>query len=162
MKWEKLAQSPLEILEKNNAQTPKFIWLEELAVGVCQACRSTARSTGQRSYFRPLCHRSTGRLTEVRYREHCSLSGRPVCRPGPFQRAELSGRSTGSVDRPPARSQACTSVHVGRPPGRPTSELGRPVDRPAEARSEKLRDKNLLIFDSIKSHKITENLQKQF
>ena len=25
IEWEKLAQNPLEILEKNNAQTPKFI-----------------------------------------------------------------------------------------------------------------------------------------
>ena len=32
MEWEKLAQSPLEILEKNNAQTPKFIGLEKLTV----------------------------------------------------------------------------------------------------------------------------------
>ena len=42
------------------------------------------------------------------YREQVSLSGRPLGRPGPFQRAELSRRSTGSVDRPPAR----TGVHV--------------------------------------------------
>ena len=34
MEWEKLAQSPLEILEKNNAQTPKFIGSEKLAVEV--------------------------------------------------------------------------------------------------------------------------------
>ena len=33
MEWEKLAQSPLKILVKNNTQTPKFIGLEKLAVG---------------------------------------------------------------------------------------------------------------------------------
>ena len=41
IEWKKLAQSPLEILLKNNAQTPKFIGLEKLAVGVWQTCRST-------------------------------------------------------------------------------------------------------------------------
>ena len=92
MEWEKLAQSPLEILVKNNAQTPKFIGLEKLAVGVCQACRSTARSTGQRSYFRPLCHRSTGRSTEARIQRAVSLSGRP---PGAFPES----RALWTVDR---------------------------------------------------------------
>ena len=32
-------------LGENNAQTPKFIGSEKLAVGVCQAYRSTVRST---------------------------------------------------------------------------------------------------------------------
>ena len=126
MKWEKLAQSPLEILLKNNAQTPKFIGIEKLAVGVCQACRSTARSTGQRSYFRPLCHRSTGRSTDPGYREQVSLSGRPPGRPGPFQRAELSGRLTGSVDRPSCqnwRARLCTSVDRVGPPAIARTEL---------------------------------------
>ena len=68
-KWEKLAQKQSPNLVENNAQNPKFIGCKKLAVGVCQACRSTAWSTGQRSYFRPLCHRSTGRSTEPGYRE---------------------------------------------------------------------------------------------
>ena len=115
MKWEKLAQSPLKIFVKNNAQTPKFIRLEKLAIGVWQTCRST----GQRSYSRPLCHRSTGRSTEARIQRVNSLSDRPPGRPGPFQIAELSGRSTGSVGRPSCQNWLCTSVHVGRP-GRST------------------------------------------
>ena len=118
-KWEKLAQSLLEILSKNSPQMLHFIESGKLAVGVCQACRSTARSTGQRSYFRPLCHRLTGRSTEPGYREQVSLSGRPPGRPGPFQRAKLSGRSTGSVGRPSCqnwRARLCTSID-------------RPVDR---------------------------------
>ena len=105
-------------LGENNAQTPKFIGSEKLAVGVCQVCRSTARSTGQRSYFRPLCHRSTDRSTEPGYREQVSLSGRPLGRPGPFQRAELSGRSTGSVGRPSCQNRCarlCTSVDRLKP-----------------------------------------------
>ena len=120
----------LKILVKNNAQTPKFIGLEKLAVGVCQACRSTARSTGQRSYFRPLGHRSTGRSTKPGYREQNSLSGRPLGRPGSFQRAELSGRSTGSVGRPSCqnrRARLCTSVD--RPVDRLQNSVDRSVDR---------------------------------
>ena len=119
MKWEKLAQSPLEILEKNNAQTPKFIGLEKLAVGIQVACRSTVRSTGQRSYFSPLCHRSTGRSTEARI-QRASLSVRSTTRStGAFSES----RALWTVDRSgrPALlpKLACTSVHVGRP-GRST------------------------------------------
>ena len=33
----KTGSSPLEILLKNNAQTPKFIEFGKLAIGVCQA-----------------------------------------------------------------------------------------------------------------------------
>ena len=86
------AQSPLKILVKNNAQSPKFIELEKLAVGVCQTCRST----DQRSYFRPLSYRSTDQDTESSAlcpvdrsvdrglsREHCSLDGRPTRSTGP-------------------------------------------------------------------------------
>ena len=99
--------------------------------------RSTARSTGQRSYFRPLSHRSTGRSTVARI-QRASLSVR------------LTGRSTGAfpesralwtadrVGRPALLPElACTSVHVGRSLGRPPSGFGRPVGRPAEARTEK-------------------------
>ena len=48
---EKLAQKPLGNLIEKSTQTPKFIGLEKLAVGSQVACRSTARSTGQRSDF---------------------------------------------------------------------------------------------------------------
>ena len=136
MKWEKLAQSPLEILFKNNAQTPKFIGLEKLAVGVWQTCRSTGWSTGQWSYSTPLSHRSIGRSTEARI-QRASLSVRST------------GRSTGAfpesralwtvdrVGRPTLLPElACTSVHVGRP-SRSTdfspSRLGRSTSRLAEA-----------------------------
>ena len=40
---------------------------------------------------------------------------------------------------------ACTSMHVGRPPGRPTSSVGRPSGRPAEARKHFL-GLNMLTF----------------
>jgi len=94
-----------QILVKTMTKPPKFIDCQKLAVGVCQTCRSTARSTGQRSYFRPLCLRSTGSVDRGQIQRADSLSGRPPGRPGHFQRAELSGRSTGSVDRPSARSR---------------------------------------------------------
>ena len=119
MKLEKLAQNSLKNLEENSTHTPKFIGLEKLAVGVCKNYRSTGRSTGQRSYFRPLSHRSIGRSTEARI-QRASLSVRSAARStGTFQRAELSGRSTGSVDRPYCqnlRARLFTSVdQVGRP-----------------------------------------------
>ena len=116
----KTAQNSLKHLVENNAQTPKFIGLEKLAVGVCQTCRST----GRRSYFRPLCHRSIGRSTEARI-QRASLSvqstarstgafpesralwtvDRPSCQTGVHRRARLvlaGGRSTDPVDRPRA------------------------------------------------------------
>ena len=127
MEWEKLAQSPLEILLKNNAQTPKFIGLEK-----------TSRWGSVRPVGRPSSRPANGHISD-----RCAI-GRPAGRPsqdtesslsvrstarstGAFQRAELSGRSTGSVGRPSCQNWLCTSVHVGRPPG-----------RPAEARSENL------------------------
>ena len=72
---------------------------------------------------------------------------------GQIQRASLSVRSTaGSTGAfPESRAlwtvdrigrptllpeQACTSVHVGRLPGRPTSEIGRPVGRPLKPETE--------------------------
>ena len=70
-----------------------------------------------------------------------------------IQRAQLSVRSTGRSIRafPESRAlwtvdwigrpallpeQACMSVHVGRLPGRPTSELGRPIGRPLKPETE--------------------------
>ena len=64
------------------------------------------------------------------YRECFSLFGRPPGRPGPFQRAELSGRSTGSVGRPSCqnwRARLCTSVD--RSVDRLQGAVDRPVDR---------------------------------
>ena len=61
-------------------------------------------------------------------------ASRPVRSTGAFPES----RALWTVDRVsrPALQQtvACTSVHVGRPPGRPTSRVGRPSGRPAEAR----------------------------
>ena len=47
-------------------------------------------------------------VDRARIQRAISLSGRLLGRPGPFQRAELSGRSTGSVGQPSCR----TGVHV--------------------------------------------------
>ena len=62
----------------------------------------------------------------------------PVDRPG---RPGLS-REQSSLDGRPALlpELACTSVHVSRPPGRSTSELGRPVGRPLKPENRKFRD----------------------
>ena len=101
-------------LNRNSPQMPHFIESGKLAVGVCQTCRSTARSTGQRTYFRPLCHRSTGRSTETRYREQtlCPVD-RPVDRGLSREQSSLDGRPGWSTGHLP--ELACTSVHVGRP-----------------------------------------------
>ena len=102
---EKLAQKHSPNLVENNAQTPKFIGLEKLAVGVSHNCRSTVQSTGQRSYSRPLSHRSTGRSTEAR-RQRASLSVRST---GAFPES----RALWTVDRPSCqnwRARLCTSV----------------------------------------------------
>ena len=142
MKWEKLAQSPLEILLKNNAQTPKFIGSEKLAVGVCQAYRSTVRSTANGLIFDRWSNRSTARSTAQ------------------IQRARLSGPVDRPVGRPTVLPDVHSSVHVGRLQGRPA--LVRSTDlacQPALVQKS-LRDKNLVFLVEIKSHKITENLQK--
>ena len=80
---------------------------------VCAIGRPVGRPI-QDTESKSLCpvDRSVGRGLS---REQSSLDGRP----GPFQRAELSGRSTGSVGRPSCqnwRARLCTSVdRVGRP-----------------------------------------------
>ena len=112
--YEKLAQKLSKNLNQNSPQMPHFIESGKLAVGVCQACRSTVRPTGQRSYFRPFepsVDRSVGRAR--------------------IQRASLSVRSTGAFPKSrvlwtvdwvgrPATCQKL-GVHVGRPPGRPAN-----------------------------------------
>ena len=121
--WEKLAQSSPKILAQNNDQTPKFIGQKNIAVGVCQSCRSTRAVDRQRSEIRPLEPRSTAwvdRPTGAESRTLCR-STRTVGRT--FQRAELSGavdpygRPSSSAQR---RARLCTSVD---PTGRPTSGL---------------------------------------
>ena len=145
---EKLAQSPLEILVKNNAQTPKFIGSEKLAVGVL----SDLSVDRQRSRIRPL---------------EPSVD-RPVDRKE--QRALLLV-TVDWVGRPAiCQVKACTSVHVGRPSrstdfspsrlGRSTSRLGRSTSRLAWSLQQKIWDKNLVFLIEIKSHKYLENLQK--
>ena len=116
MKWEKLAQSPLEILEKNNVQTPKFIGLEKLAVGGLTELsvdrpvdQPTVRfltvepsvDRGQDTESTALCpvDRSVDRGLS---REQSSLDGRPGRSAGPPARTGVhvcARRSTGSVDR---------------------------------------------------------------
>ena len=131
-KWEKLLKDVGKTGAKPLETAPKWPNLQgsrnqplEARIGL-SVDRPVDR---QRSFFRPLGQRSTGRSTVAR-----------------IQRAQLSARSTGAfpesraiwtvdrVGRPALLpEQACTSVHVGRPPGRPTSDIGRPVGRPAEA-----------------------------
>ena len=128
MKWEKLAQSPLEILVKNNAQTPKFIGLEKLAVGVCQTCRSTAngRISDRWSY------RSTARSTaQIQRARLSSLVDHPVGRPTVLPDVLCACRST-------TRS---TGPWCGRPCGRPTWPVSQLWVRNV------LRDKKLSLFD---------------
>ena len=106
MKWKKLAQSPLEILAQNNNQTPKFIGCQKLAVGVCQTCRSTARSTANGQESDRWSLRSTARSTQKNNREHCSQF-----------------RSTRSADRPSAKLRRARRARRSTRAGRPTSEL---------------------------------------
>ena len=143
---EKLAQKHSPNLGENNAQTPKFIGSEKLAVGVCQAYRSTARSTANGLISDRWSYRSTARSTVQ------------------IQRAELSGPVDRPVGRPTVLPDVHGSVHVGRPQGRPA--LVRSTVRSTDLACQPalvqkiLRDKNLVFLVEIKSHKITENLQK--
>ena len=102
MEWEKLAQSSPKILAQNNDQTPFYRGQKNLTVGVCQSCRSTARSTanGQKSDRWSL--RSTDPVDPEEQRALLSV---PVDRPGrphkTARRAQFCARrSTGPVDRP--------------------------------------------------------------
>ena len=103
--WEKLAQSSPKILLLNNDQTPKFIGCQKLAVGVCQACRSTGPVDRQRSKIRPL-EPPVDRLVDPKeQRALLSVSVDPVGRPAICQ---------------VKRARPCTSVDST---GRPTLEL---------------------------------------
>ena len=86
-------------------------------------CQSTARSTSQRSDFRPLCHRSTARSTEDWIQRV-----EPLCRSTGSRSIEQTlWRSTRSIDRPSSlngHARLCTSVDRT---GRPTSAS---VDHP--------------------------------
>ena len=67
--------------------------------------------------------RSTGPLAKQ------SL-GRPPSRPRPFLESRALWWSTRSIDRPSSQTSHARFVHVGRPPGRPTSgSVDRAVDR---------------------------------
>jgi len=89
-------------------------------------CRPTGRSTGQWLYLwllglpvdrsvdrtQVLTYRSTSRSTEARTREHCSLAGRPLGRPGPDPEV-VSGSVNCQVDRLSSQrlcTYLCTSV----------------------------------------------------
>ena len=146
MKWEKLAQSPLEILLKNNAQTPKFIGLEKLAVG------GLSGLSVDRPVDRPTVIFQTVVPSVDRSRiQRAQLSVRPT---GRSTGAFPESRALRTVDRVgrPASSQnlACTSVHVGRPPGRLTSSSVDRSGRPAEARTGLLQGLKTWYFDTNK------------
>jgi len=115
--WRKIgSQKLLQNIVEKLAKIPIYKGCQKLAVGARLACRSTARSTSQRSILWPL--------------------GLPVHRPidcTQNQRAVLSSRLTSrstslypnvwlsqSVDRSVDRTWACACVHVGRPVGRPS------------------------------------------
>ena len=84
---EKLAQKYSPNLSENNAQTPKFIGSEKLAVGVLSGLSVDRPVDRQRSKIRPL-EPPVDRPVTQKNREHCSQFW-----------------STGSVDRPSARSR---------------------------------------------------------
>ena len=122
--WEKLAQNYSWNLRENSPQMSHFIELEKLAVGpVRPVGRPPGRPANGHISDRCAIGRPVGR-PRPGYREHCSLSGRP----GPFQRAELSRRSTGSIDRPSyqnrraRRSTARSTDFRTRSTGRSTAE----------------------------------------
>ena len=136
----------------------------------CRA-RKTSRWGSDRTIGRP-----TGRPPTVIFPTVGAAVDRPVDRAFGIESRALCW-STGLVDRgfPESRSSLAVdrvgrpalqpdigvhAVHVGHPSGRPTSDFGRPVGRPAEARQHCFGIKKLVIFDSIKSHKIMKNLQK--
>jgi len=75
-------------------------------------CRSTGPVDRQRSDFRPLGKRSTGRSIEVPNREWPLSVGQPDRSTGTNRELCSFCRSTGTVDR----CAQCTLVHVGRPP----------------------------------------------
>ena len=100
--WEKLAQSSPKILAQNNDKNPQFIGQKNIVVGVCQSCRSTARSTGNGQKSDRYSLRSTGPVDREEQRALLSV---PVDRPGrphkTARRAQFCARrSTGPVDRP--------------------------------------------------------------
>ena len=111
MVQEKLVKTHLKILVKNNAQTPKFIGSEKLAVGGLSGLsvdRPVDRPTVIFQTVVPSVDRPVDRGKDTESKLSVRSAARPPGRPGPFQRAELSGRSTGSVGRPSCR----TGVHV--------------------------------------------------
>ena len=86
-------------------------------------------------------------------------SGRPHGRPKYTEIIALvSGRPLGRPAN--CQVQACTSVHVGRPHGRPTLA---PVDqygRPLKPEIQKIWDKKFVIQVQVKSHKILRKSTK--
>ena len=79
--WEKLALRVSKNLAQNNDKTLKFIGKKNIAVGVCQACRSTGLVDRQRSEIRPLEPRSPLGSTEPLEQRVNSLSVDPYGRP---------------------------------------------------------------------------------
>ena len=121
-----MGKTSLKTLQKSYGEQPHINRLQKLAIGTTQqknllsVYRPVDRPTVEFPTVVPSVDRPVDR---GQIQRAYSLSSRPPGRPGPFQRAELSGRSTGSVDRPSARSRRAhlyTSIDRA---GRPTSEL---------------------------------------
>ena len=117
IEYEKLAQKPTWNLVKNSPREAPFIGFQNMAVGgqisSWRCCRSTARSTGQRSDFWPWASGQPAGRPWPGYREQTLSAGRPPGRPGPFPYSRTLWRSTGSVDRPSSQTRRAHFMHVG-------------------------------------------------
>ena len=151
--WEKLALRVSKIFYQNNDKTLKFIGQKNIAVGVCQACRSTRAVDRQRSEIRPLEPRSTARVDRATGAESRSLcrSTRTVGRNS--QRAELSGavdpygRPSSSAQR---RAHLCTSVDRARSADSCISRLLKVVSRLIRSLKQFSGIKKFVFFGSNK------------
>ena len=151
----------MRIFSRGNLIENKLKWggiyspIWNLPVGSWKGLKCPSGRPGGRPTNGHIFDRWAHRSTETGYREQSSL---PVNR-GHFQRAELSGRSTGPVDRPTSLGCVhvlCTSVDRSSrgPVDRLLLQSTGPVDRQT-ARSNIFSDWKLGFLTSIKSHKIT-------
>ena len=134
-----MVQNSLENLRENSPKSPLYIGLEKTSCwAIFQPRRLAVDRAGRPPTVRNLTVGATvdrpGRpLPGTENKVLCRSTG-PVDRGFPESRSSL--RSTG-VGRPAIQPElACTSVHVGRPTPSSVDRSG----RPAEARSEQLRD----------------------
>ena len=100
---------------KNNAQTPKFIGLEKLAVGALSGLsvdRPVDRPTVIFQTVVPSVDRSVDRGQDTESKSLCPVD-RSIDRGLSREQSSLDGRPGRSTGHLP--ELACTSVHVGRP-----------------------------------------------